>query len=347
MKKTFSISISGRIFMVEEDAYALLLDYLQSLSQVFHGADGNEIVNDIESRISELFQEQADSGKQVFTIDDVNAIISTIGDAAQLADTSEEVLAQENECANATHTEQTANADCTIPPPLPYAPKKFYRSITDSVLGGVFGGIAAYTGISALPLRLIFVILGFATGFFPLFVIYCILWACIPSANTLARQLEQEGKPVTIDNIGIMAGKNASIKLEHESGVMKILKILGTLFMGFFGLMAAMVGLCVGIGLIILTTFTIIFAIGGISSLPSFMAMGGAQRLSEFADPIGVLIVCICLCLAVLIPCIAMIWAACSVLFKTKGASTTTWVTAIILEITAIIVCSILIPLNF
>ena len=51
MKKTYTLSISGRIFQVEEDAYAMLLDYLESLSQVFHGTDGKEIVADIEGRI--------------------------------------------------------------------------------------------------------------------------------------------------------------------------------------------------------------------------------------------------------------------------------------------------------
>ena len=54
MKRTFSVSISGRIFNIEEDAYALLLEYLSSLSQVFKGAEGQEIVSDIEGRICEI-----------------------------------------------------------------------------------------------------------------------------------------------------------------------------------------------------------------------------------------------------------------------------------------------------
>lgn len=343
MKKTFSISISGRIFNVEEDAYALLLDYLQSLAQVFNGPDGREIVNDIESRIGELFQEQTESGKLVFTIDDVNSIIATIGDAEQLADSSVEEPSKGKTEATTAHNNSSAT-----PPPLPYAPKKFYRSTTDNVLGGVFGGFASYFGISPLPLRLIFVVIGFATGFFPLFVIYCILWACIPPANTPERQLEQEGRPITVDNIGAIVSKNASLRTsEQESGIMKVLKILGTLIMGFLGLMAGMVGLCVGIGLIILSICLAMLAGGGIASLPSFIAWGNTEALSNVADPIGVLVVCICFCLAVLIPCIAMIWAACSVLFKAKGASKTTWITAIILEIASIITIAILLPISF
>lgn len=342
MKKTFSISISGRIFNVEEDAYALLLDYLQSLSQVFNGPDGREIVNDIESRISELFQEETKTGKLVFTIDDVNTIIATIGNAEQLADNDEDPSNEPPEQPSARE------ASSATPPPLPYATKKFYRSTTDCVLGGVFGGAAAYFGISPLPLRLIFVAIGFISGFFPLFVIYCILWACITPANTPERQLEQEGRPATIDNIGAIVSKNAYNRTTGgETGVMKVLKILGTLIMGFLGLMAGMVGLCVTLGLIILSACLVMLGCGGIASLPSFIAWGNTDALANAADPIGVLVVCICFCMAVLIPCIAMIWAACSVLFKTKGASTTTWITAIVLEIISIITISILLPISF
>ena len=58
--------------------------------------------------------------------------------------------------------------------------KKLYRSDSDKVLGGVFGGLSIRFGVSALPMRLIAIILMFSLGFFPIFLIYCIAWAIIP-----------------------------------------------------------------------------------------------------------------------------------------------------------------------
>ncbi|MDE5914990.1 MAG: hypothetical protein K2G71_00285 [Duncaniella sp.] len=48
MKKTFPVNINGKIFYIDEDAYKLLLDYLSQLRTTFTGAEGEEIVNDIE-----------------------------------------------------------------------------------------------------------------------------------------------------------------------------------------------------------------------------------------------------------------------------------------------------------
>ena len=56
MKKTFTINISGSVFHIEEDAYEKLQNYLQMLSNHFRtSAEGREILQDIESRIAELF----------------------------------------------------------------------------------------------------------------------------------------------------------------------------------------------------------------------------------------------------------------------------------------------------
>ena len=85
MKRTFSVSISGRIFNIEEDAYALLLEYLSSLSQVFKGAEGQEIVSDIEGRICEIFSEKQQGGLLVVTRAEVDYVIATVGSPKDIA----------------------------------------------------------------------------------------------------------------------------------------------------------------------------------------------------------------------------------------------------------------------
>ena len=71
MKKTFPVNINGKIFYIDEDAYRLLLDYLSQLRATFTGDEGAEIVNDIEQRISEHFDERISLGANVIVIDDV------------------------------------------------------------------------------------------------------------------------------------------------------------------------------------------------------------------------------------------------------------------------------------
>ena len=56
MKKTVTINISGTIFNIEEDGYEKLNQYLTLINKHFSSYDDKEeIVEDIESRIAELF----------------------------------------------------------------------------------------------------------------------------------------------------------------------------------------------------------------------------------------------------------------------------------------------------
>lgn len=321
MKKTYTLSISGRIFQVEEDAYAMLLDYLESLSQVFHGTDGKEIVADIESRISEIFQEKADAGQIVFGIADAEEVIAVIGDASQLAeDMDDEETAAEQ--AEARAADGSGNFRT---PPLPPSPmkKKLYRSDSDKVLGGVFGGLSIRFGVSALPMRLIAIILMFSLGFFPIFLIYCIAWAIIPLADTPEKILEQKGVPVTVSNIGkVVAGQG---RIQTSGGGNTFLRVLGALSMGFLGLIAFFVGMLMFIMIVVI--FVAMIGANFNTELPFIKWIPAAWEIPGY----------IAVCLSVLIPCIAVIWAACSVLFKVKGAGKAVWLSAIIVETVSII----------
>ena len=55
MKKTFNINISGYVFTIDEDAYELLRNYLDTLHNVFSNeTDNAELVADLELRMAEL-----------------------------------------------------------------------------------------------------------------------------------------------------------------------------------------------------------------------------------------------------------------------------------------------------
>ena len=58
MKKTFTINVAGFPFTIDDDAYTLLNDYLDTLEHAFARQDDTrELVSDIESREAELLLE--------------------------------------------------------------------------------------------------------------------------------------------------------------------------------------------------------------------------------------------------------------------------------------------------
>ena len=87
MKKTFNINLGGIVFHIDEDAYELLDNYLSNLRIHFSKEEGaEEIVHDMELRISELFSERLNDKNQVITLADVEEIIAQMGKPEEFAD---------------------------------------------------------------------------------------------------------------------------------------------------------------------------------------------------------------------------------------------------------------------
>ncbi len=59
--------------------------------------------------------------------------------------------------------------------------KKLTRSRTNRMFAGVIGGIAESIGMDAKLLRILYVILGIVTAFFPLIVVYVALIFILPN----------------------------------------------------------------------------------------------------------------------------------------------------------------------
>lgn len=80
MKKTLTVNLGGTVFNIDEDAYRLLDNYLMNLKAHFRKEAGaDEIVDDIERRISELLAEKLDGNRQVITLADVEGVIARMG----------------------------------------------------------------------------------------------------------------------------------------------------------------------------------------------------------------------------------------------------------------------------
>ena len=80
MKKNITINLFGSLYAIDEDAYELLNQYQNNMRRYFSRKEGGEeIAEDIERRIAELFDELKASGVEAITIEHVRDIISSCG----------------------------------------------------------------------------------------------------------------------------------------------------------------------------------------------------------------------------------------------------------------------------
>ena len=189
MKKTFNINLGGIVFHIDEDAYDLLDKYLSNLRIHFSKEEGaEEIVHDMELRISELFSERLNEKNQVITLKDVEEIIAQMGKPEEF---SEDATQDTNEYIKEEKT-----------------PKRLFRDPDNKVIGGVCSGIAAYFGWDVTILRILLIILAFPIFWNGAFIIkgivlfYIIAWIIIPEANTATDKLSMKGMKVNVENIG-------------------------------------------------------------------------------------------------------------------------------------------------
>ena len=189
MKKTFNINLGGIVFHIDEDAYDLLDKYLSNLRIHFSKEEGaEEIVHDMELRISELFSERLNEKKQVVTLKDVEEIIAQMGKPEEF---SEDTTQDTNEYIKEEK-----------------GPKRLFRDPDNKVIGGVCSGIAAYLGWDVTAVRIIFIalalpfILNGSLILNGVVIAYIIAWIIIPEANTATEKLSMKGMKVNVENIG-------------------------------------------------------------------------------------------------------------------------------------------------
>lgn len=175
MKKIININFQGRVIPIEESAYDILKQYIDSLRKYFANEDGrDEIINDIEGRVAELFSDRLKRGANCITDDDINAIIASIG-------RPEDFDAIEGEAASANaniSSDQQSSSQQQTASSIPYSKGRFFRNADDKIIGGVCSGIANYLHIDPVIVRIIFVLL-----FGALFWVYILLWVIVPSQS--------------------------------------------------------------------------------------------------------------------------------------------------------------------
>lgn len=222
MDKTKNISLGGFSFLIEENAYTALSQYLAEVRQhLQHNSDRDEIIFDVEQRMAELLKDRT-ANREVIMHQDVLYLIEVLGKPEQYV--------EDEEADKATNAapEATAKAFSTNKP--------LYRDIDDCKIGGVLSGMAHYFNISPTMLRIAFavcLILSFVVSYrwiflfngvsWAIIILYILLWMIVPAAVTTAQKLEMQGAAVTLDSLASYKSSSTTSTEWHKSYSDKIL----------------------------------------------------------------------------------------------------------------------------
>lgn len=323
MKRTLTVNLAGTVFHIDEDAYRLLDNYLNNLKLHFCKQAGvEEIVTDIESRISELFAEKLLAGSQVITIVDVEEVIARMGKPEDFGD-SPDNTSGEKQSAH-TSSEQAKNHTFR---------RRWYRNPDDKMLGGVVSGLAAYFNWDVTACRLLLLlVLIFGVG--TLIPVYLVCWIILPEAHTAAQKLNMRGEDVTIENIGktvtdgfekMASGMNNYMKSDKPRNLLQKMGDVLMSLVGFFlkACLVVVAVICSPILFVIILVFVVLViaalavAIGGGAMLYQMMPLVDWSPLMV-ASPMSTILGSIGGVILVGIPLVGIVYAILRQIFDWK-----------------------------
>lgn len=195
MREITRIHIAKIAYDIELEAKKDLENYVKALERY---ANDQEILDDIEIRITELLAERGVIAGGVITSSDVAAVRGRLGEPSDFVseDTEQEIIESGTE----------------------NLPRRVYRDESEAILGGVLAGLGKFFGIDPLWLRLLFIVVLLASGG-TAFLFYVILWIIIPPAQTAAERLQMNGHPVTLASI-----KKLSASVEHSNEIARTVR---------------------------------------------------------------------------------------------------------------------------
>ncbi|MDB5191772.1 MAG: PspC protein [Segetibacter sp.] len=152
----------------------MLKQYVESLRRFFATEEGrDEIINDIEGRIAELFGETLKKGSICITDEDVKTIINSMGRPEDFEAEEGNVKSQLGAESNSYNQQKTYSSS------FAEAHRRLYRDESHKLFGGVCSGIANYFSIDPIIVRILFVLFVGIT-----FIPYFILWIAVPGTSS-------------------------------------------------------------------------------------------------------------------------------------------------------------------
>jgi len=341
MKITVKVNIGGLVFHLDEDAYKVLKNYLDTIHARFRNEDeGAEIIEDIENRIAEVFSDKKTPENQAITIDDVNDVINQLGEPEEIADEEQPDSSFKQPTGEPGYNRARG--------------KRLYRDPENAILGGVSSGLGAYFRIDPVLFRVLFIVFLIAYGFTA--IIYLILWIVVPPAKTASQRLEMRGEEVNISNIErsikdeyhkVRTNLNKMASSREMSNFKKFLneffRILGVLIIGLAKALLIIIGIALVMGGVAIIVFILSAWFFKDSILPGFTGTEffGLHKLIEnlttSTDPTLLLIA---LLIVIGVPLFFLIYGGLKIIFRFKTRDKTFGVVAFVLWILAVMALS-------
>jgi len=313
MNKTIIININGIVFHIEEDAYETLRAYMIDIKRHF-GRESREILEDIENRIAEMFDERIQTGKkEVINMDDVREVIERMGRVSDFE--------RDGEDEDGFRSAESAEKQ-DVPHSFQRFGRKLMRDTDDQVLGGVCRGLAHYFGTDARWIRVLFAALVLFGG--SGFMLYVVLWIAMPAAESRADKMAMRGKTPNLQNFKKSFEEEARSFSENFSGkngpIRQSARLAGKVAVGFLALIGRFTGwILLLISILMMTGLFIWYAFNQLNFLgmenpiifPPLEMLSNAQAL--IAATFGFL--------AMGIPFLALFLWLIRILFKTERMS--------------------------
>ncbi|QAA83034.1 PspC domain-containing protein [Aequorivita sp. H23M31] len=277
MNKTVNINLAGLSFHLDENAYGKLSRYLNAIRNSLKDSEGSEeIMQDIEARIAELFSEKIEFQSQVITLRELDDVIAVMGQPEDY-EVDEEIFEDAPPFQkNASSRDKTSH-------------RQLYRDIDDKYIGGVSSGLGHYIGVDAIWIRLLWVLLVLAGLGSPI-LIYLLLWILVPAAVTTSDKLKMTGEPINISNIerkfkegfNNVADKVKNVDYDKygnkiKTGTSKFFDSLGEVIVTLFKVFAKLIGVFI----VIISLLTLIGLVIGFITLGS-IDFWGNNELTEY-----------------------------------------------------------------
>ena len=237
MDKTININLGGTLFHIDEEAYRILKDYLQAISRKFRNVPGgNETIDDIESRIAEIFLSQKSTAGVInrINVEDMIYIIGKPEDFGQPEDEKPDPL------FGSTYG------------------KKLFRNPDDRIIGGICGGIGTYLNTDPVWFRIIFVFfaLMFGIGIF----VYLALWIALPSAATESLKKDMYGQSYIHAVYPGRETKPYTATTDFGNAVNEIFRAVGKILRIFVRIILIVTGVAIVVaGFLAIVAFIMIF----------------------------------------------------------------------------------------
>jgi len=324
MDKTININLGGVLFSIDEEAYRILQDYLSSLDRKLRNTEGGaETLEDIESRIAEIFQSQKGLAG-VITVENVNAMISIIGKPEDIG---------------RDFGDNQGTEDSNIR-------KRLYRNPDDKIIAGVASGIGVNLNTDPVWIRLLFIITAFIGGLG--FFVYVALWIALPMASDeqKLREMYGIGYNASLNKVRSRV-RNAGYRSGAGHAVNEVLRAIGKVFFVFFRIIFIATGIALIIaGFMTLVTFVMVFILGFPGAFSTEIDSANISYIPDFLNyvitPALVPWIKVLISLVVLLPLLALIYGGIRLIFWFRVRDGFVWLTGLIIWIASFSALSVM-----